>query len=182
MFIGKIWTWLQKLMVTYKYVFMSWYRLITLSKPSNGWAGISSGDAQEDRAAVKKALASGYKSNLAHKVKAELLLDSGNEFQIASDQGKKLGRWRTTWLQQFSLLLRRCVKERRHESFSSPRVARVLVLAFFAGLLWWQSDPANIQDRVSDAFFRFSIIWTYNLWCRMFFLTTHELNTNPIHN
>lgn len=136
---------------------MSWNRLITLSKPSYGYTGIASGDPQEDRAAVKKALASAYKSNLAHKVKAELLQDSVNEFQIASE-GKKLGRWSTTWLQQFSLLLRRCVKERRHESFSAPRVARVLVLAFLAGLLWWQSCPANIQDRVSDAFFPFSII------------------------
>lgn len=128
----------------------------TLSKQSYGCAGISSGDSQEDRAAVKEALASAYKSNLAHKVKAEFQ-DSGNEFQIASE-GKHFDRWMTTWLQQFTVLLRRCVKERRHESFSAPRVARILVLALFAGFLWWQSGPANIQDQVSDTFFPFSIL------------------------
>jgi ATP-binding cassette subfamily G (WHITE) protein 2 len=131
-----------------------WYQLITLRKLSYGCTGIYYGNSHEDRAAVKKALASAYKSNLAHKVKAELQ-DSGNEFQIASED-KKLGKWSTTWLQQFFVLLRRCVKERRHESFSTPRVARVLFLALFAGFLWWQSGPANIQDQVSDAFFPFS--------------------------
>jgi ATP-binding cassette subfamily G (WHITE) protein 2 len=134
------------------------YQLIALTrKPSYGCAGISSGDSREDRAGVKQALVSAYKSNLSHKVKAELR-DSGNDFYIASKY-KKSGGWSTTWWQQFSVLLRRGVKERRQESFSAIRVGRILFVAFLVGLLWWQSSPDNIGDRVlSHIFFPLSVL------------------------
>ena len=106
-----------------------------------------SGDSQEDQAAIKQALVSAYESNLAQKVKAEL--QQSDDFHGTSEH-KEFCRWCTTWWQQFSVLLRRGVKERRQESFTAIKVGRILVVAVFAGLLWWQSSPANIQDRVSD--------------------------------
>ncbi|XVF04152.1 hypothetical protein REPUB_Repub05bG0057500 [Reevesia pubescens] len=59
-------------------------------------------------------------------------------------ENKKFERWATTWWQQFTVLLQRGVKERKHESFSGINIAEVLVVAVLAGLLWWQSDIAHL--------------------------------------
>lgn len=48
------------------------------------------------------------------------------------------------------VLLRRGLKERRHESYSGLRIFQVLSVSFLSGLLWWHSDPSNIQDQVLD--------------------------------
>ncbi|PWA95831.1 ABC transporter G family member 9 [Artemisia annua] len=49
--------------------------------------------------------------------------------------------------QQVTVLLRRAVKERRHE-FSSPRtIGQVIVVLLLSGLLWWQYDISHLQDQ-----------------------------------
>ncbi|KAF8413924.1 hypothetical protein HHK36_001920 [Tetracentron sinense] len=120
--------------------------------------GISSDDSEEDLAAVKRDLISAYKSNLADKLKDELQKIS-NHLE-AGPEDKQFGRWSTTWWQQFSVLLRRGLKERKHESFSGLKIGQVLVVAFLAGLLWWQSGLAHLQDQIGLLFF-YSGFWGF---------------------
>nr|GMD91110.1 ABC transporter G family member 22 isoform X4 [Ipomoea batatas] len=54
-----------------------------------------------------------------------------------------------TWCEQFSVLLRRGFKERRHEYFSTLRITQVIITALIAGLLWWPSDVQS-PNRVAD--------------------------------
>ena len=58
-------------------------------------------------------------------------------------------QWSVNWWEQFRVLLSRSLKERRHEVFNHLRIAQVFTVAIFAGLLWWQTPPSHIQDRVS---------------------------------
>lgn len=58
-----------------------------------------------------------------------------------------------TWCEQFSVLLRRGFKERRHEYFSTLRITQVIITALIAGLLWWPSDvqsPNRVADQASN--------------------------------
>lgn len=64
----------------------------------------------------------------------------------------------TSWFNQFLILLQRSLKERRHESFNSLRVFQVIAAALLAGIMWWHSDPREIQDRLGLLFF-ISIFW-----------------------
>ena len=60
--------------------------------------------------------------------------------------------WETPWWEQFSILFRRGVKERRHEYLSSMRVTQVISTALIIGLLWWHSDsstPERLQDQAN---------------------------------
>ncbi|KAJ9567855.1 hypothetical protein OSB04_003821 [Centaurea solstitialis] len=112
--------------------------------------GISSDDSNhEDQNAVKQRLVSAYKSNLGTKVEALEVHDHLND--VSND--KESDRWTTTWLQQFTVLLRRGLKERRHESFDVLKISQVFVIAFLCGLLWWQSDISHLQDQTGLLFF-----------------------------
>ena len=62
------------------------------------------------------------------------------------------------WLTQFSILLQRSLKERRHESFNSLKITQVLAASLLAGSLWWRSDPFKIHDRLGLLFF-ITIFW-----------------------
>lgn len=64
----------------------------------------------------------------------------------------------STWFYQFSILLQRSLKERKHESFNTLRVFQVITGAILAGLMWWHSDYHDIQDRLGLLFF-ISIFW-----------------------
>ncbi|KAL5778901.1 hypothetical protein ACOSQ2_009638 [Xanthoceras sorbifolium] len=63
-----------------------------------------------------------------------------------------------TWLNQFTILLQRSLKERKHESFNTLRVFQVITASILAGLMWWHSDFQDIQDRLG-LFFFISIFW-----------------------
>lgn len=57
-----------------------------------------------------------------------------------------------TWWQQFSILLRRGLKERRHEYLSWMRVTQVISTAFVIALLWCHTNPSSplqVQDQVT---------------------------------
>ncbi|KAK6132757.1 hypothetical protein DH2020_033485 [Rehmannia glutinosa] len=112
--------------------------------------GVATADSHEDQAAIKQALVSAYKAHLSESVKSELAND--NELQVSTDD-KRLKRWSNTWWDQFSVLFRRGIKERKHESFSTLKIAQVLVVAILSGLLWWQSDISHLQDQVGLFFF-----------------------------
>ncbi|XP_057962209.1 ABC transporter G family member 9-like [Malania oleifera] len=113
--------------------------------------GIFSGDSKENTTVVKQALVASYESNLKEKVKADSQ-EIRNQLGVISED-KKLARWSITWWQQFNVLLRRGLKERRHESFSVLKICQVTAIAFLAGLLWWQTNPTHIHDKVGILFF-----------------------------
>lgn len=79
----------------------------------------------------------------------------GNE-KVTPKEEKSYGS--VGWLSQFTILLRRSLKERRHETFNSLRVFQVMAAAVLAGLMWWHSKIYNVQDRLGLLFF-ISIFW-----------------------
>ncbi|XWS52027.1 hypothetical protein CRYUN_Cryun11dG0032200 [Craigia yunnanensis] len=113
--------------------------------------GVPSNESLKEQTLVKKTLISAYKSNIAEKLKNELQEVSNHP----PDQleNKKFARWATTWWQQFTVLIQRGVKERKHDSFSVFNIAEVLVVAVLIGLLWWKSDIAHLQDQIGLLFF-----------------------------
>ncbi|KAG8386288.1 hypothetical protein BUALT_Bualt03G0133500 [Buddleja alternifolia] len=111
---------------------------------------MSPDDSLEDQIAVKQTLVSAYKTDLSLIVKSELGIDNQ---VFESTQDKQFKRWTTTWWGQFSVLFRRGLKERKHETFSGLKIAQVLIVGLLSGLLWWQSDTSNLQDQVGFFFF-----------------------------
>ncbi|XWS27975.1 hypothetical protein CRYUN_Cryun25bG0026400 [Craigia yunnanensis] len=119
--------------------------------------GVPSNESLKEQTLVKKTLISAYKSNIGEKLKDELQeVSSHPPDQL---ENKKFARWSTTWWQQFTVLLQRGLKERKHESFSGFNIAEVLAVAVLTGLLWWRSDIAHLQDQIGLLFFSSSF------WC-----------------
>lgn len=87
-----------------------------------------------------------YKLNLAENLKAETLEVEDNLNDVSDS--KKSEYWSTTWFQQFSVLLRRGLKERKHQTFDVLKIGQVFTIAFLSGMLWWKSDTSHIQDQV----------------------------------
>ncbi|KAG5012141.1 hypothetical protein JHK86_024402 [Glycine max] len=56
-------------------------------------------------------------------------------------------QWTTSWWEQFMVLLKRGLTERRHESYLGLRIFQVLSVSILSGLLWWHSDPSHIHDQ-----------------------------------
>lgn len=106
-------------------------------------------DPEEEAAMVKEKLVTSYKNNnIAENLMLEVQESDENLVEDGSEE-KSYGRWSTTWCQQFSVLLRRGIKERKHDSFSGLKIGQVLAVAIMSGLLWWQSDDSHLQDKVS---------------------------------
>ncbi|GJX99066.1 hypothetical protein Tco_0356085 [Tanacetum coccineum] len=85
---------------------------------------------------MKQKLALAYLCYLAENLKAEVLeVDDHVNSVLESNQAE---RWTTTWWQQVTVLLRRGVKERRHEFFSPLKIGQVIAVSILSGLLWWQ--------------------------------------------
>ena len=71
--------------------------------------------------------------------------------------------WGATWWNQFSILFKRGLKERRHEYFSCMRVTQVLSTAIIMGLLWWRSDassPKGLQDQATISYMLMLVLVT----------------------
>nr|DAD46025.1 TPA_asm: hypothetical protein HUJ06_004255 [Nelumbo nucifera] len=120
--------------------------------------GTFSNNKEEDPIALKQALVSAYKKNIVGKLKAEM--QSTENHCVDSARDRESPKWNTTWGEQFSVLVKRGMKERRHEYFSYLKVIQIVVVAILAGLLWWQSDVTNIQDQVGLLFF-YSSFWGF---------------------
>ncbi|XP_020203279.1 ABC transporter G family member 9 [Cajanus cajan] len=115
--------------------------------------GIYTDELNEDHAIDKHKLISACKKNLAAQLKPALqgISDSGKNQKRFLERGS--GKWPTSWCQQFSVLLRRDIKERRHESLSVLRIGQVLVVSLISGLLWYKSDISHLQDQIGLLFF-----------------------------
>ncbi|KAJ4828341.1 ABC transporter G member 21 [Turnera subulata] len=121
-------------------------------------------DHPDDQASVKQSLISSYKKNLYPALKEEMQKIFQNPAVLSSSSGSSLrnseARWTANWWQQFKVLLRRGLRERKHESYSGLRIFQVLSVSILSGLLWWHSDSSHIQDQVGLLFF-FSIFWGF---------------------
>ena len=124
------------------------------------------GVSERERPNVKQTLIASYNTLLAPKVKAacmETTTVSANETHLIGSHSSKEHRNSdrvdlSTWFYQFSILLQRSLRERKHESFNTLRVFQVITAAILAGLMWWHSDYRDIQDRLGLLFF-ISIFW-----------------------
>lgn len=117
---------------------------------------------------LKHKLVSAYRNNLEARVKEMVeenddnimsdiqrrSIEEDGENRILLLEERELKRkWATSWFQQFSVLLRRGMKERRHESFSGLKIGQVLAVSIITGLLWYKSKVFNLQDQVSFLYF-----------------------------
>ncbi|KQJ89195.1 ABC transporter G family member 25 [Brachypodium distachyon] len=149
---------------------------------ANGFAQTEYSDSVSDAGGgnvnVKQSLIASYNRVLAPKVKAAMInihASSTNESPqpetttttttSSSSSSSCLGRssgggggYSTSWTNQFTVLLRRSLKERRHESFTTLRIFQILSPALIAGAMWWRSSPTQINDRMGLLFF-VSIFW-----------------------
>ncbi|MBA0808735.1 hypothetical protein Gohar_024448 [Gossypium harknessii] len=124
------------------------------------------GVSERERPNVKQTLIASYNTLLAPKVRAACMeitpVSAEDSYFIStpcSEQGRNSNRVNlSTWFYQFSILLRRSLKERKQESFNTLRVFQVISAAILAGLMWWHSDYRDIQDRLGLLFF-ISIFW-----------------------
>jgi len=112
--------------------------------------GVGSDESQRPEA-MKAALVAFYKTNLLDSVINEVkgqddLCNKPRESsRVATNT---YGDWPTTWWQQFCVLLKRGLKQRRHDSFSGMKVAQIFIVSFLCGLLWWQTKISRLQDQV----------------------------------
>lgn len=82
------------------------------------------------------------------------------EKQSVSD-GAELG---PSWIEQFCILFRRGLKERRHEYLSSLRVIQVMSTAVITGLIWWKAgatSAANVVEDQAGLLFFISVYWAF---------------------
>ncbi|PKA46977.1 ABC transporter G family member 25 [Apostasia shenzhenica] len=135
--------------------------------------GVTQIDIQDDetKASVKQSLISFYNSILAPRAKSSVNASiaatlassvdrrcptSGDRGDVIRSGAKEFTR--VSWLCQFSTLLHRSLKERRHETFDSLRVIQVVAAAFLAGSMWYRSSIRDVDDRLGLLFF-ISIFW-----------------------
>ncbi|KAJ4952200.1 hypothetical protein NE237_029032 [Protea cynaroides] len=122
------------------------------------------GNAEKEQKSVREALISAYDKNIDTRLKAELRSLDANNYSYNRDasarNARKKEQWSTSGWQQFKVLLRRGLKERRYEAFNRLRIYQVVSAAVLAGLLWWQTPTSHIQDRIALLFF-FSVFWGF---------------------
>ncbi|MQL94627.1 hypothetical protein Taro_027297 [Colocasia esculenta] len=120
-----------------------------------------------DKSSVKLLLTSSCNKFLVPKVKAcmDVRKTTAERAQVGSlqrpqgDQEEEQRNYSSiSWFSQFSILLQRSLKERRHEAFNSLRVFQVVAAAVLAGAMWWRSDARNVRDRLGLLFF-ITIFW-----------------------
>lgn len=124
------------------------------------------GSNEKEKPNVKQTLVASYNRLLAPKVRAACMetatTAAPREMMIGIHTSKE-HRNRCagnvfSWLNQFSILLERSLKVRRHECFDTLRVFQVIAASLLAGSMWWHSSFRNIQDRLGLLFF-ISIFW-----------------------
>ncbi|KAK9095955.1 hypothetical protein Sjap_021452 [Stephania japonica] len=115
-------------------------------------------DAQNegDKPNIRQTLVASYNNLLAPKVKEACMTTDPNNTNIAvqkiSNQENKRNLNNCSWFNQFSIILQRSLKERRHESFNSLKVFHVIAAAVLAGSMWWHSNIRDVQDRLGLLF------------------------------
>ncbi|KAE9590649.1 putative pigment precursor permease, P-loop containing nucleoside triphosphate hydrolase [Lupinus albus] len=116
--------------------------------------GVYTNELKEDHVIDKQQLVLAYKSNIEAYLKAGIheISDSGSSSE-GEFKDRGFGKWPTSWSQQFFVLLRRYLKEKKHESFSSLKIVQIILTALLAGLLWYKSVLSHLQDQIGLLFF-----------------------------
>ncbi|MBA0773012.1 hypothetical protein Gotri_008317 [Gossypium trilobum] len=120
-------------------------------------------DNPDDHKSTKQYLISSYKKNIYPILKADINQDlQDSTFSTVTPSKSRGGEveWNSSWWEQFKVLVRRGVQERKHESYSGLRIFQVMSVSILSGFLWWHSDTSHIQDQVGLLFF-FSIFWGF---------------------
>ncbi|KAF5441875.1 hypothetical protein F2P56_037186 [Juglans regia] len=119
---------------------------------------------EEEQKLVKEALISAYDKNISTRLKTELCSFDVNNYNYTKDGCKrhdfKSEQWCTSWWHQFKVLLQRGLRERRFEAFNRLRIFQVISVAVLGGLLWLDTPPSHIEDRIALLFF-FSVFWGF---------------------
>ncbi|KAI3994930.1 hypothetical protein MKX01_041339 [Papaver californicum] len=109
---------------------------------------------EENGKDVKQGLVLSYKNNLLNKLMEEQKPEvNDNGLSRYGQMDKDVGQWPTTWGQEFSVLLKRNLLERKHSSFSVMHVCEMLIISFLCGVLWWKSSINQIEDQIGFIFF-----------------------------
>ncbi|XP_021858980.1 ABC transporter G family member 22-like isoform X2 [Spinacia oleracea] len=114
-------------------------------------------------AVIHDYLVESYESRVAEKEKRKLgvPIPINEEMKLKLTSAKR--EWGASWWQQYSILFKRGIKERRHEYFSWLRITQVLATAVVLGCLWWQSDSKTekgLEDQAGLLFF-ISVFWGF---------------------
>lgn len=101
-----------------------------------------------------------FEQELLPKEKSKILRSASakEELKLAVTAKRE---WSTSWLDQFSVLMMRGLKERRHEYLSYLRFVQVFFISVIVGCLWWRSKretQVQIADQMGLIFF-WSIFW-----------------------
>lgn len=100
---------------------------------------------------MKAALVALYNTNLLDNIINEVKEQGdlcNQPIENPPGETNHFGDWPTTWWQQFCVLLKRGLKQRRHESFSSLKIAQICIVSVLCGLLWWHTSISRLQDQV----------------------------------
>ncbi|EPS63929.1 hypothetical protein M569_10851 [Genlisea aurea] len=111
---------------------------------------------------VREYLLAAYEKNIWSKAKTEVrssetINDTSGGGGLKHRRGEK---WSTSWWNEFCILIARGLRERRFEAFNKLRIFQVLSVAILGGLLWWQTPPSHIDDRIAMIFF-YSVFWGF---------------------
>ncbi|XP_038903752.1 ABC transporter G family member 22 isoform X4 [Benincasa hispida] len=126
----------------------------------------SEADNRQDRPSptlVQEYLVEAYETRVAEKEKSKMLTPLTMDEELKSKGSSSKRQWGASWWEQYSILFRRGIKERRHEYFSWLRITQVLATAIILGLLWWQSEsnsPKGLQDQAGLLFF-IAVFWGF---------------------
>ncbi|XP_052198791.1 ABC transporter G family member 22-like isoform X1 [Diospyros lotus] len=114
-------------------------------------------------AVVYEYLVEAYETRVADNEKKKLMIPLPIDEELKAKMYNSRKEWGVSWWEQFSILFRRGLKERRHDYFSWLRITQVLATAVILGLLWWQSDgdsPKELQDQAGLLFF-IAVFWGF---------------------
>ncbi|KAK4382343.1 ABC transporter G family member 22 [Sesamum angolense] len=114
-------------------------------------------------AVVHEYLVEAYETRVAENEKKKLMNPIPVDEEIKSKVCSTKREWGASWCEQYSILFRRGLKERRHDYFSWLRITQVLATATILGLLWWKSgsdNPNELQDQAGLLFF-IAVFWGF---------------------
>ncbi|KAL1299463.1 hypothetical protein HN51_044003 [Arachis hypogaea] len=135
--------------------------------------GIYTNELNEDVVVDKKQLIQAYKSCNADSQLRQMVQVTNSNSSSRVENTAGFGKWPTNWWQQFTVLLRRDLKERKHEAFASFNIIQVVLTSFIVGLLWYKSDTAHMQDQLGLLFF-LSSFWAFYPLYRAIFVFPDE--------
>uniref|UniRef100_A0A7N0RGM0 ABC transporter domain-containing protein n=1 Tax=Kalanchoe fedtschenkoi TaxID=63787 RepID=A0A7N0RGM0_KALFE len=120
-------------------------------------------DGKPSPAVVHEYLVEAYETRVASKEKKKLSIPLPIDEELKLKVACPKREWGASWWEQYTILFRRGLKERRHDYFSWLRITQVLATAIILGLLWWQSDcksPKGLQDQAGLLFF-IAVFWGF---------------------